>query len=67
MDPILILKLVTVGADLLSNGLKAYEANQDVFSSEDQEVVRKALESVMASNDAKEVAALAALDQAARG
>lgn len=65
MDPALIVRLVTLGADLLSNGLKAYEANKAAFSTQDQEAIRQALATVSAINDVKEAAALAALDQAA--
>ncbi len=70
MDPAtlaLIIKGVTLGADLLTNGYKAYEANKEAFTSEDAAVIEQALAGIIAMNDAKEAAALAALDAAAKG
>lgn len=70
MDPAtlaLIIKGVTLGADLLTNGYKAYEANKEAFSSEDAAVIEQALAAIIAMNDAKEAAALDALDAAAKG
>lgn len=67
MDPAtvsLILKSVTLGADLLTNGYKAYEANKEAFSSEDQALIDAALAQAISLNDAKEEAALAALRDA---
>lgn len=61
MELALILKAVTLGADLLNNGMKSYLANRDAFSTEDQAVIDAALASVIATNDAKERAALAVL------
>lgn len=64
MDPLtlaMIVKTVTLGADLLNNGIKAYEANKAAFSSEDQAVIEAAIASVSSANDAKAQAALGAL------
>jgi hypothetical protein len=66
MEAAIIIKLLTVGADLVSNGLKAYDAHKDEFSSDDQKAIRQAIATVRAINDAKEDTALATLDAAAR-
>jgi len=69
MDPAtiaLIIKGVTLGADLLQNGLSAYQANKDTFTSDDIALINKAIADVSALNDVKEAAALAALDEAAK-
>lgn len=69
MDPAtlaLIVKGVTLGADLLNNGVKAYNANKAAFSSEDQAVIEAAIASVSTDNDAKAQAALKALEAAAK-
>lgn len=68
MDPAtlaMIVKGVTLGADLLSNGIKAYEANKDAFSSDDAALIDAAIAQVSTQNAVKEAAALAALDAAA--
>lgn len=62
----MIVKGITLGADLLSNGLAAYQSNKDAFSSDDQALIDKAIADVSALNDVKEAAALAALDAAAK-
>jgi hypothetical protein len=61
MELMLIVKAVTLGADLFANAVKAYEANRSAFSSQDQAVVRAAIAQVAAVNDVKEDAALAVL------
>lgn len=66
MEAALVLKFVTLGADLLSTGLKAYQAHKDEFSSNDQAMIEAALANAYASNDAKAAATLAALDAAAK-
>ena len=66
MEAALIIKLVSLGADMLTNGYKAYEANKAAFTSEDAAVIEQALAAIIAMNDAKEAAALDALDAASK-
>lgn len=66
MEVALILKLVTIGADLLNNGTKAYLEHKDEFSSNDRALIEAALQNAYASNDAKAAKALLLLDEAAK-